>query len=395
MDLSRIARQLGIDDRAVLSKAREFVALASARVPGGLGQGEMCKAAVCLELANNIIGTSSKDLTRERFVKMGCCSTKVYTNTFTVLQQALGAQRKVDLQHLVVKFGCAAVRLSVTRVLTLYKERFVAALREADRRAADFGRPVFLAVAFVLVARKNKIKVDQRALLEDMSVPREDFLNVSASMYELCFDVVGVEKTKKKAEGRKTNTAVMDNHRKVEESASDDGGEDAVGAAGPSGSGAAGSSGASAAGAEGEGGAGAGGQGSAGACAGAAPAEAAKKVSKKAARAADYEEWKALVLLGRAAPAAVSGGGAGGDKESAADGGKESAGGKAAAAAADSKAAGGKAAGGKENAGGKAVSGTKRARGDEGPAAGAPAGGKLKQAKLSFAPLAAAAAKAN
>lgn len=62
----------------------------------------------------------------------------------------------------------------------------------------------------------TQIKVDQRDLLETMCVPREDFLNVSASVYELCFDVVGVEKTKAKAVARKTNTNVMDNHRSVQ-----------------------------------------------------------------------------------------------------------------------------------------------------------------------------------
>ena len=48
-----------------------------------------------------------------------------------------------------------------------------------------------------------------------MCVPREDFLNISASLYELCFDVVGVEKKKAKAVARKTNTSVLDNHRLV------------------------------------------------------------------------------------------------------------------------------------------------------------------------------------
>jgi hypothetical protein len=98
-------------------------------------------------------------------------------------------------------------------------------------------------------------------------------------------------------------------------------------------------------------------------------------VSKKAAQAAEYEEWKALVLNGKtaAAPALAaapsSGDGAGGSKGSAAAGGKENA----------------------EDGGGKAAvgeGGAKRKRG-EGPAAAAaaPAGGKLKQSKLSFAPL--------
>jgi hypothetical protein len=58
-----------------------------------------------------------------------------------------------------------------------------------------------------------QIKVESKALMEAMCVPKEDFLNISASMYELCFDVVGVEKTKKKAAERKTNSTVLDNHR--------------------------------------------------------------------------------------------------------------------------------------------------------------------------------------
>ena len=44
------------------------------------------------------------------------------------------------------------------RVPQLYKDRFVASLPESDKASADFGRPVFLAVAFYLVARKNKVK---------------------------------------------------------------------------------------------------------------------------------------------------------------------------------------------------------------------------------------------
>jgi origin recognition complex subunit 6 len=44
------------------------------------------------------------------------------------------------------------------RVLQLYKDRFVEKLPDSDKSSADFSRPVFLAVAFTLVARKNKVK---------------------------------------------------------------------------------------------------------------------------------------------------------------------------------------------------------------------------------------------
>lgn len=55
--------------------------------------------------------------------------------------------------------------------------------------------------------------MDLRSLLETLCVSRDDYLDISASMYQLCFDVVGVEKTKKKATERKTHTAVLDAHR--------------------------------------------------------------------------------------------------------------------------------------------------------------------------------------
>lgn len=64
--------------------------------------------------------------------------------------------------------ACTGFRQSVIRVLQLYKERFVNRLSSSsDKANANFGRPVFLAVAFSLVARKNKVclGVVARALL--------------------------------------------------------------------------------------------------------------------------------------------------------------------------------------------------------------------------------------
>jgi origin recognition complex subunit 6 len=54
-------------------------------------------------------------------------------------------------------------RQSITRVMQLYKDRFLAKLSESEKANADFGRPVFLAVAFYLVARKNKARACKKA----------------------------------------------------------------------------------------------------------------------------------------------------------------------------------------------------------------------------------------
>ena len=44
-------------------------------------------------------------------------------------------------------------------MLAAYKERFVKSLPPAQQAHVDFGRPVFLAAAFYLVARKHKVQV--------------------------------------------------------------------------------------------------------------------------------------------------------------------------------------------------------------------------------------------
>jgi hypothetical protein len=70
------------------------------------------RMAILNDLLNATLGRaqSNKDLTRDLFVKHGCVNAKVYTNTFNLLQRVLGATRKVDLQHLVMQFGCTSCR---------------------------------------------------------------------------------------------------------------------------------------------------------------------------------------------------------------------------------------------------------------------------------------------
>ena len=57
------------------------------------------------------------------------------------------------------QFGCAGHEPAVRAALAAYKDRFVRSLPAAQQRHVDFGRPVFLAAAFYLVARKKKVAV--------------------------------------------------------------------------------------------------------------------------------------------------------------------------------------------------------------------------------------------
>eukprot|EP00195_Chlamydomonas_chlamydogama_P005126 CAMPEP_0202906108 /NCGR_PEP_ID=MMETSP1392-20130828/37360_1 /ASSEMBLY_ACC=CAM_ASM_000868 /TAXON_ID=225041 /ORGANISM="Chlamydomonas chlamydogama, Strain SAG 11-48b" /LENGTH=45 /DNA_ID= /DNA_START= /DNA_END= /DNA_ORIENTATION= len=45
MDVASLAKQLGIVNKEVVARGSELVRMASVKVPGGLGQGEVCKAA--------------------------------------------------------------------------------------------------------------------------------------------------------------------------------------------------------------------------------------------------------------------------------------------------------------------------------------------------------------
>jgi hypothetical protein len=63
-----------------------------------------------------------------------------------------------------MQFGCARHDQSVRAALAAYKGRFVRSLPAVQQGHVDFGRPVFLAAAFYMVARKNKVAVSWRLL---------------------------------------------------------------------------------------------------------------------------------------------------------------------------------------------------------------------------------------
>lgn len=104
-------------------------------------------------------------------------------------------------RDLVVAHGCVRLEEQVKRALATYKERFVRTLPAERRGSCDFGRPVFTAAAFALVARKSRVKVDRRKLCTGCGVSEAELNSVCASMLELCFDTLGTSKDSKKPDG--------------------------------------------------------------------------------------------------------------------------------------------------------------------------------------------------
>lgn len=201
----QVAKSLGICVSDAVKKAEELSRLVSVRIPGGLGAGEACKTAVCLELACTMV-YPGKSLGRSDFQRYGFVSSKVYNNTFNMVQKVLSVSMHANIQELAVQFGCVRIAPSIQQCLATYRDKFLASLSELERKKADFSRPVFAAAAFYLVARKHKVKVDKNRLLQQLYIAGPDFTATVTNMQQLCHDLVGTSNpTAKKTATNKRN----------------------------------------------------------------------------------------------------------------------------------------------------------------------------------------------
>ncbi|XP_050117858.1 origin of replication complex subunit 6 isoform X3 [Malus sylvestris] len=208
MDLSDIARKLDLSDsKHVIRRAAELRRLCDIQFDSSIiGVGEVCKAVICLEIAATRSGLL---FDRKKAIMLSGMSEKAYTRSYNSMQNGLGVKNKLDVRELAIQFGCVRIIPFVQKALSLYKTRFLASLPASRRASADFTRPVFIAVAFYLCAKKHK---------------------VSTSMKDLCFDVCGTEKERKDPKDVKGNRELLDvlpEKRKLEDGgySSDEGNE--------------------------------------------------------------------------------------------------------------------------------------------------------------------------
>ncbi|XP_062150048.1 origin of replication complex subunit 6 [Alnus glutinosa] len=227
MDLSDIAKKLGLSEpKHLIRKAGELRRLCDVQFDSSIiGVGEVCKAVICLEIAATRLGVL---FDRQSAIRLSGMSEKAYTRSFNSLQNGLGVKNNLDVRELAIQFGCVRLIPLVKRGFSLYKDRFLASLPASRRATADFARPVFIAAAFYLCAKKHKLKVDKIKLIEICGASESEFSYVSTSMKDLCHDVFGVAKEKKDARDIKENRELLDvlpEKRKIEDGGylSDDG----------------------------------------------------------------------------------------------------------------------------------------------------------------------------
>ncbi|XP_030449439.1 origin of replication complex subunit 6 [Syzygium oleosum] len=209
MDLSEIARKLGLSEpKHLLRKAAELRRLCDVQFDSSIiGVGEVCKAVICLEIAANRLQVI---FDRQAAVKMSGMSEKAYNRSFISMQNGMGLKNTLDIRELAIQFGCVRLIPFVKKGLSLYKDRFLTSLPASRRATADFTRPVFLAVAFYLCAKKQKLKVDKIKLIELCGTSETEFASVANSMKDLCHDTFGVSKEKKDPREVKGNRDLLD-----------------------------------------------------------------------------------------------------------------------------------------------------------------------------------------
>lgn len=102
----------------------------------------------------------------------------MYRSSKAALQKVLGVGTRATARDLCIQYGCARHDAAVRACLAAFKERYVRSLPEVQRAHVDFGRAVFLAAAFYMVARKNKVQVDRTKLLGPLGVTATEFAQV-------------------------------------------------------------------------------------------------------------------------------------------------------------------------------------------------------------------------
>ncbi|XP_050902935.1 origin of replication complex subunit 6 [Lathyrus oleraceus] len=209
MDISEIAKKLGFSDSKILiRKAAELRRLCDVQFDFSIiGVGEVAKAIICMDIAATRLGVL---FYRSSAVKLSGMSERAYIKSYNSLHNGIGVKLKLDVRELSIRFGCVRIIPYVRDGLKLYKDRFLASLPTARRASADFTRPVFMAVAFYLSAKRQKLKVDKIKLIELCGTSESEFSSVSTSMKDLCHDVFGIAKEKKDPKEAQTNRDLFD-----------------------------------------------------------------------------------------------------------------------------------------------------------------------------------------
>ncbi|GIL92587.1 hypothetical protein Vretifemale_20104 [Volvox reticuliferus] len=191
----------GVTQQHTISKAVELFRLLKLKIPGSLGQGEICRPAVCLELACQIV-PGSKVPARTEFIRYSCSGPKVYNETFTRIQRMLDVSPVLDLRELVTLFGCSQLHDNTRQLLDTYWSRLLESLTYSERARVNLSRPPVLAAAFLLTAKKHRVAVDRAALMGKMGITRAELLTALDDFCVRCEDQLAPAATRRQGRNK-------------------------------------------------------------------------------------------------------------------------------------------------------------------------------------------------
>lgn len=165
------------------ARAEELLRLSNSKLRiGALGSGDCCRAACCVQLACESLNVS---FDRRKIVLSSGAKEKVYARVVAAIRSVLGLRAELkgendpvgiqsrwragagvvvvggaDVRSLAVRFGCVRSITAATKLLAVYKDRFLANLRsDVERKNADFNGSGVYAAAAVYITGKLMVSL--------------------------------------------------------------------------------------------------------------------------------------------------------------------------------------------------------------------------------------------
>ena len=128
--------------------------------PGSLGKCEVCRPAVCVELACRQCGHLG--VSREALVQQSMVKEAMYRDVFRRVEQALDLTSAWSVPQLAMVLGGEQAVKLAERILTEYQTRYSNSLQDGGRgggQARPFAQQsLYVAAAFSLATKKLKVR---------------------------------------------------------------------------------------------------------------------------------------------------------------------------------------------------------------------------------------------
>lgn len=168
-------------DKQIVSKATEFDRLAALRWGATGDQDAQIRSLLCVIIASQ---KYNKDVDPAYAIKV-CGSQAKYHKSLTSLRHLLGIRATLSMKELCTKFKCPQIETFGTKILDLFRERYTAELPLVSRDKVDLSKSSLTVVAFIIAAKKHKVKVDRPTLVSLATTSDKELTQITADFHRL------------------------------------------------------------------------------------------------------------------------------------------------------------------------------------------------------------------